>query len=210
MGEDVYNHNHDLMDRIQQLLGIQQRYTDAAERSDIKTDLDTVDRERKDYENSREHRALVRAMNAGSQRFQSTMKIAAPLNEALNSNKYIKTSVNKEFHRVLILNQMAKEETSKLQQLTHHDDYVLNHRRFQTHGIVITFFSTALMGVLIGMWKDDNVGFPTPAFAVFATVLMLVYASVMLYIFLANSRRRKNLYNKSYWRPTLGDDYACR
>lgn len=205
-----YDHDNDLVDRIQEVLGLQHSYTDGDERDDIKKDLNTVRDERKHYEKSREHRALIRGMNAGSDRFQSAMKIAAPLNEALNSNKYIKTSVDKEFRRVVVLNQLAKEETIKLQQSAHHDDYVLNHHRFQTHGIVITLFSTAVMGVLIGMWKDEGVSFPTPAFAVFAAVLTLVYAAVMVYMFVSNSRRRKNLWNQSYWRPTLGDNYVCK
>jgi len=154
---------------------------------------------------SREQENLARVMRSGADRYESTMRVAAQLNEALNSNAYIERAMTGEVSRVGSLNQKVREEVSKLTMLNQQDEHDLNYRRFLRNGIMITLLVTAVMGALLGQWLDESpvVQLNNVLFYTLSGGVTAAYAVGMLALFVENSMRRKYQWDKRYWNPDL-------
>lgn len=154
---------------------------------------------------SREQENLARVMRSGADRYESTMRVAAQLNEALNSNAYIRNAMLGEKRRVGRVNQMVRDEVSKMALLSKQDEHDLQYRRFLWNGILVTLLATAVMAALLGQWLHESPSVPlnNVLFYLLSGGVTTAYALGMLMMFVDNSRRRMYQWDKRYWNPDM-------
>jgi len=196
--------DNEIYERIQHLFRDSEgdrKFTD----EQMKQIFNTYKEESRDNDISREQENLARVMRSGADRYESTMRIAAQLNEALNSNAYIRNAMLGEKRRVGRVNQMVRDEVSKMALLSKQDEHDLQYRRFLWNGILVTLLATAVMAALLGQWLHESPSVPlnNVLFYLLSGGVTTAYALGMLMMFVDNSRRRMYQWDKRYWNPDM-------
>ena len=137
------------------------------------------------------------AMEASSSSYKTVTKMLAQLNESMNANKYILSSLRKELNRVRGLNQEAQKEVYKAQQRHLLVTYKLHYTVFVTGVIVFSMVGAALLAMCAGGWWQG--AYSLYVMGVLIAVVVFLFSVTIAFVMTNNARRRKFHWNQFYW-----------
>lgn len=133
-----------------------------------------------------------------SVRYVTMTDTMAQMNEALNANVYITTSLASEFDRVTKLDESAKKDIHKVRQRFMAVSFLNENYKFLTNVAMFTLVVTLILLSLTAAWRMNKV--PDVLYYILCGVVIALYTGSMFVMFRHAAARRNYQWNKYYWR----------
>ena len=133
-------------------------------------------------------------------KYISMTDVMAQMNESANTNMYIAASLDKEIERVRKLDGSAKTGIYKVRQEHQYYSYMESYYNFVTRIMMFTLIVTLIMLCFVAVWRMGHI--TGGMFWTLTLILLALYAIVMMIAFQNAAYRRKNAWDKYYFKTS--------
>ena len=130
--------------------------------------------------------------------FQRNTDLLAQMNESLNANLAISSTIQGEEARIRALDSQSRKDLYRSHQGHMQAEYLRNYYRFATAVLIATLTMLLLLLIPVALVRLGRL--PVGAALFLAAVLMLLFALGMLFYFVRAAKRRTSDWSKFYWK----------
>ena len=137
-------------------------------------------------------------MTYGAEALQGNVQMVTLLNESLNANQFMNTTIDAETRRVSGMEKSVKNEQFKLRNQVMMNQYLIGYYRVAAFVMKMTLVVTLLLLLPAALWRAGRMN--GLLFAAVALLVVLVYLAALVVTVARTSMRRTDAWNEMNWR----------